>query len=84
MRYLKNIKGVQKILCIDYDRQVLEINRHRARPLNVEYLHQRSEPLEIELCLGCVSFMDKKLEDTDAVVCIELYVIVLCEYYHKI
>lgn len=73
--YLKNIQGVEEILCVDIDRQILECNRIRAQPFLMEYVCCRQTPLVIELCEGSVTHNDRKLEQVDAVICIELYVI---------
>ncbi|XP_078044563.1 hen1 methyltransferase isoform X2 [Augochlora pura] len=70
--YLKNTRGVEKILCVDIDRQLLDACQEKAAPLNAEYIHTRSTPLVIEICEGSVTHNDKKLENTDAVICIEL------------
>ncbi|XP_033321982.2 hen1 methyltransferase [Megalopta genalis] len=70
--YLKNTPGVEEILCVDIDRQLLNAYQEKAAPLNSEYIHTRSTPLVIEICEGSVTHNDKKLENTDAVICIEL------------
>lgn len=72
---LKNIEGVEEILCVDIDRQVLERYKTKAEPFLIEYLTPRKTPLVIEVCEGSVTHNDQKLEQTDAVICIELYVI---------
>lgn len=72
VRYLKNTPGVEEILCVDIDRQVLEYNKVKAEPYLMEYVCCRKTPLVIELCEGSVTHNDRKLEQTDAVICIEL------------
>ncbi|XP_050466174.1 probable serine/threonine-protein kinase DDB_G0278845 [Cataglyphis hispanica] len=72
LRYLKNMQGVEEILCVDIDRQVLEYNKAKAEPYLMEYVCCRKTPLVIELCEGSVTHHDRKLEQTDAVICIEL------------
>lgn len=78
--YLKNMVGVEEIFFVDVDRQILECNRMKAAPLTTDYLQQRQTQLKIEICEGSVIHSDKKLKNTDAVICIELYV-KLYEYY---
>jgi hypothetical protein len=73
---LKNLAGVEEILCIDVDKELLKRYQGRAKPLISEYLCSRNTPLLIEVCEGSVTHNDRKLEKTDAVICIELYVIV--------
>lgn len=75
MVYLKNLAGVEEILCVDVDKELLERYERRAKPLIAEYLGSRNTPLLIEVCEGSVTHNDRKLENTDAVICIELYVI---------
>ncbi|XP_076755075.1 hen1 methyltransferase [Xylocopa sonorina] len=70
--YLKNTDGIEEILCVDIDRTLLEAYKNKASPLVYEYLHTRAAPLVIEICEGSVVHNDKKLEKTDAVICIEL------------
>ncbi|XP_076673709.1 hen1 methyltransferase isoform X1 [Andrena cerasifolii] len=70
--YLKNTTGVEEILCVDIDRRTLEAYKEKGAPLIAEYLHTRTSPLVIEICEGSVTYNDKKLEKTDAVICIEL------------
>ena len=70
--HLKNTPCIEEILCIDIDRETLEANRHKAIPLNADYLHSRTRPLTIHVCEGSVTHNDKKLANVDAVVAIEL------------
>ncbi|OAD61795.1 Small RNA 2'-O-methyltransferase [Eufriesea mexicana] len=70
--YLKNTTGVEEILCVDINRSLLEAHKDKAEPLTCEYLHTRTTPLVIEICEGSVTQNDRKLENTDAVICIEL------------
>jgi ribosomal protein L11 methylase PrmA len=71
--YLKNIIGVEEILFVDIDGFLLEMSKKKVQPLNVDYLHPRSSPLLLRILEGSVTEPDKLLEETDAVVCIELY-----------
>lgn len=57
---------------MDIDRSLLEAYKEKGAPLISEYLHTRTTPLVIEICEGSVTHNDKKLENTDAVICIEL------------
>lgn len=70
--YMKNTVGIEEILCVDIDRALLESFENKAEPLVCEYLNTRNAPLVIEVCEGSVTMNDKKLENTDAVICIEL------------
>ncbi|XP_076232004.1 hen1 methyltransferase isoform X2 [Calliopsis andreniformis] len=70
--YLKNMTGVEEILCVDIDRSLLEAYKEKGAPLISEYLHTRTTPLVVEIYEGSVTHNDKKLEKVDAVICIEL------------
>ncbi|XP_043253806.1 uncharacterized protein LOC122398197 isoform X1 [Colletes gigas] len=70
--YLKNTDGIEEVLCVDIDRSLLEAHEDKSIPLISEYVHTRTAPLVIEVCEGSVTHNDKKLEKTDAVICIEL------------
>ncbi|XP_033227680.1 uncharacterized protein LOC117179734 [Belonocnema kinseyi] len=72
VKYLKNTPGVEEILCVDLDKELLEFAQNKAAPLHVDYLHTRDSPLIIRIIEGSVTHNDKLLEKTDAVICIEL------------
>jgi len=74
---------VEQILCVDVDREVLERFKRRAAPLITEMLSTRERKLIIEICEGSVTDNDVKLKNVNAVICIELYVFILYEYYYK-
>ncbi|KAL0107385.1 hypothetical protein PUN28_015738 [Cardiocondyla obscurior] len=70
--YLKSIKEVQQILCVDVNRQVLEMNEQKAAPLITEMLSTRQRLLVVDVYEGSVTDNDVVLESTNAVICIEL------------
>ncbi|XP_015606108.1 uncharacterized protein LOC107272936 [Cephus cinctus] len=70
--YLKNTPGIQEILHVDIDKEILNTYKHRVEPLHADFLHTRSIPLTIRLYEGSVTHADRKLENCDAVICIEL------------
>ncbi|XP_072743769.1 uncharacterized protein Hen1 [Anoplolepis gracilipes] len=72
LRYLKNTEGIEEILCVDIDRDVLQYNKVKAEPYLKDYLSRRKTPFAIEICEGSIIHNDRKLEQTDAVICIEL------------
>lgn len=72
LTHLKNTRGIQEILCVDINRPLLEAYKNRGAPLVSEYLHRRTAPFVIEISEGCITQNDKRLENTDAVICIEL------------
>ncbi|XP_058799198.1 uncharacterized protein LOC131668783 [Phymastichus coffea] len=70
--YLKNMTGVEEVLFVDIDTDTINMYKDRARPLHVDYLHRRSSPLVMRVLEGSITQPDQLLEDTDAVICIEL------------
>ncbi|XP_014608125.1 PREDICTED: uncharacterized protein LOC106788923 [Polistes canadensis] len=70
--HLKSIPELEEILCVDVDRSVLEANKGKVKPLFSDHIHCRSKPLVVHVYEGSVTHNDKKLEKTDAVICIEL------------
>lgn len=71
------MKGVEEVICVDVDAETLERYEKQAKPLTADYLKKRSAPFVVEICEGCVTQNDKILENADAVICIELYVIII-------
>ncbi|KAJ4444026.1 hypothetical protein ANN_05815 [Periplaneta americana] len=70
--YLKHMPGVQEIVTVDIDHDMLEHNCCRAAPLNSDYLNNRQESLTVQVLAGSIGDRDPRLLGTDAVVCIEL------------
>lgn len=80
---MKALPEVQEIFCVDVDKEVLERNEKKAEPLITERLSSRERDLTIEICEGSVTDNDIKLKHVNAVICIELYVLILHEHYYK-
>ncbi|KAI4501994.1 hypothetical protein M0802_002676 [Mischocyttarus mexicanus] len=70
--HLKSITELEEILCVDIDRSVLEANKFKVKPLICDFVHRRSKPFVAHVYEGSVTNNDRKLENTDAVICIEL------------
>ncbi|XP_034948249.1 small RNA 2'-O-methyltransferase [Chelonus insularis] len=70
--YLKNTPVIEEILCVDIDEFILECNKKKIDALTADYIHTRDRPLTASIYKGSVTDRDKNLENTDAVVCIEL------------
>ncbi|KAK9306340.1 hypothetical protein QLX08_003025 [Tetragonisca angustula] len=70
--YMKRTAGIEEILCVDVNESVLEAFHEKVAPLISEYINRRPIPLVVEIYKGSVTQNDKKLENTDAVICIEL------------
>lgn len=73
-QYLKKIEGIEEILCVDIDKETLDLNKEKIQPAYEDYLHARSNPLKVCIYEGSVIHNDDSLKNTDAVICIELYV----------
>lgn len=57
---------------VDLDKQVLEDNKEKIEPRWDDYKCLRENPLQLSIYKGSVTHYNKLLENTDAVVCIEL------------
>lgn len=73
---MKRTAGIEEILCVDVNESVLEASHEKVAPLISEYISRRPIPLVVEIYKGSVTQNDRKLENTDAVICIELWVAV--------
>ncbi|CAH0553319.1 unnamed protein product [Brassicogethes aeneus] len=70
--YIKRLINLNELIFIDIDEDLLLDNLYKLRPLTVEYLKRRDNPLNINVFCGSVSNPDPQLLNTDAVVAIEL------------
>jgi hypothetical protein len=70
--FIKHIPGLQELMTVDIDRELLERYCCRAAPLNADYLDNRQEPLTVHVFAGSIADRDPRLLGTDAVICIEL------------
>ncbi|EZA56852.1 hypothetical protein DMN91_000593 [Ooceraea biroi] len=88
LTFLKHLAGVEEILCVDIDEEMLERNNVKAKPYTMDYVHRRKSPLTIEICCGSVTQNDLRLQNMDAVICIELvehmYLSELIDFPHNI
>ncbi|XP_015113741.1 uncharacterized protein LOC107038909 isoform X2 [Diachasma alloeum] len=71
-QHLKNTRGIEEILCVDVDKNTLEKYKGRIEPLTSDYLACKNAPLNVHVLEGSVTDNDQCLENTDAVICIEL------------
>jgi hypothetical protein len=69
---MKHIPGVQEVVAVDTDHEMLDRYCCRAAPLNSDYLDNRQERLTVHVLAGSVADWDPRLLGTDAVICIEL------------
>lgn len=74
-KFLKNVDGIEEIIEIDIDKNVLKEFSYRVHPWLSDYLRERKFPLEVSILCGNVAHLDHRLEGADAVVAIELSVI---------
>jgi hypothetical protein len=70
--FVKHIPGLQELMTVDIDRELLERHCCRAAPLKADYLDNRQEPLTVNVFAGSIADRDPRLLGTDAVICIEL------------
>lgn len=70
--FLKRLFGLNEIIEVDVDEELLRDNLFKISPLTVDYLKRRDEPLNIQVYAGSVADPDPVLLGTDAVIAIEL------------
>ncbi|KAL1452027.1 hypothetical protein WDU94_006346 [Cyamophila willieti] len=71
-KYYKNLSSVNQVLFVDIDEDLLVHKSDRVVPLTYDYLVQRETELSASLFCGDVSVPDKRMNDVDVVVAIEL------------
>lgn len=69
---LKHTPGIQEVICVDIDRSTLDYNKQKIEALTADFLRVRDSPLNVFVYEGSVTHNDIVLENTDAVVAIEL------------
>lgn len=60
------------MLQIDIDELQLDINSYKAKPMLIDYLKRRTNPLQIDIYTGSICSFDECLENTDVVIGIEM------------
>ncbi|XP_046398828.1 uncharacterized protein LOC124165444 [Ischnura elegans] len=70
--FLKNTPGIEEILALDIDVELLHSFVHRAAPLLADHLSSRSTPFRVKVLAGSISQPDPCLKGCDAVIAIEL------------
>ncbi|XP_054740224.1 small RNA 2'-O-methyltransferase isoform X1 [Anastrepha obliqua] len=69
---LRRVKGIEHILEVDVDENILRSNKLRAEPLVSDYLMRRENPLRVELLKGSIDASVEQLLNVDAVVALEI------------
>lgn len=72
--FLRRLHGIQEILEVDIDVNLLEDNKFKVHPLNSDYFIRRPEPLTVKICVGSISDPDPILLNTDVVIAVEMFV----------
>ncbi|XP_071439262.1 small RNA 2'-O-methyltransferase [Hetaerina americana] len=70
--FLKNTPGIEEVLALDIDSELLESVSHRVGPLLVDHLSMRSTPFSVKVLAGSIAKPDPCLMGCDAVIAIEL------------
>ncbi|KAJ7339400.1 Small RNA 2'-O-methyltransferase [Desmophyllum pertusum] len=63
---------LEELVGVDIDRELLEENKFRIRPLLSDYLRPRSHPFKVSLYQGSIAEADERFFDCDVIACIEL------------
>lgn len=69
---LRRTAGIEHILEVDIDEDLLRSNKIRAEPLVSDYLQKRETPLRIELLKGSIDSSAEQLLNVDAVIALEI------------
>ncbi|KAF2878686.1 hypothetical protein ILUMI_27494 [Ignelater luminosus] len=70
--FIKRLCRIEEIVMVDIDETLLKENLFKIRPLTIDYLDRRTQPLVIHVLTGSISNPDSRLIDTDVVVGIEV------------
>ncbi|KAG7162213.1 Small RNA 2'-O-methyltransferase-like 1 [Homarus americanus] len=71
-RYLQSVPGVQEVVLLDKDHQILKDNEFRINPLAADFLILRDLPLNVKVVCGDARKYDPVLSGTQVVTMIEL------------
>ncbi|CAI6352272.1 unnamed protein product [Macrosiphum euphorbiae] len=71
---IKPIPGLNNIMLVDVDFDTLDINQFKVLPTNYDHIsmHERKEPLTVDIYNGSIADQDDRMLGVDAVICIEL------------
>lgn len=71
---IKLIPGLNNIINVDVDFDTLDINQFKVLPTNYDHIsmHERKEPLTVDIYNGSIADQDDRMLGVDAVICIEL------------
>jgi len=71
---IKPIQGLNNIMLVDVDFDTLDINQFKVLPTNYDHIsmHERKEPLTVDIYNGSIADQDDRMLGVDAVICIEL------------
>jgi len=73
-KFIKPILGLNNIILVDVDYDTLNRNQFKVLPINHDYIsmHERKEPLTVDIYNGSIADKDDRMLGVDAVICIEL------------
>lgn len=71
---IKPILGLNNVMLVDVDYNVLNANQYKVLPTNYDYIsmHERKEPFTVDIFNGSIADKDDRMLGVDAVICIEL------------
>lgn len=70
--FLKHLPGIEEIIAVDIDSELLQSVAHRVGPLLSDHLSTRTTPLHVMVLEGSIVQHDSRLLGCDAVIAIEL------------
>ncbi|XP_067632796.1 small RNA 2'-O-methyltransferase isoform X2 [Eurosta solidaginis] len=69
---LRRVDGIEHILEVDINEDLLRSNKLKAEPLVSDYLKKREGPLRVELFKGSIDASVAELQNVDAVIALEI------------
>ncbi|KAJ8971921.1 hypothetical protein NQ317_008705 [Molorchus minor] len=70
--FIKRLTSLNHIICVDIDEDTIKQHSWKVRPLTIEYLKRREQPLEISIYAGSIANPDYRLLKIDAVIAVEI------------
>lgn len=76
-KYLKRIENINHVSAVDIDEKLILNNTYDVKPLLFDHIGGFCKKLSVDLFCGSIAEPDERLVGVDAVICIELYLIII-------
>nr|AEX15558.1 Hen1 [Pleurobrachia bachei] len=71
-QYFKNMETITRVVSVDLDKQLLEANARKTRPLMLDHMTRRDKPLDVSVLCGSATEFDGRVAAVECVCAIEL------------